>query len=571
MTAFPNPSTDPLATIPCPPLEDQITVMAQVDAVDGRAEAMQALVSKWRPPDTWPGFAAYDASATDELPSRGYFGAVFDGRYVYFAAEQHGEAGKHTHGVILRCDTHSDFRDPASYAAYDASCTEGLDTRGFYGAVFDGRYAYFVPRQNGMIEYHSRILRLDVQGDFKDPSSWAAFDVGEKHSQQGAAFDGRYIYFCPGFEGDPNTESEHCGQVIRYDTGSEFKSRSSYASVDITGFLGDECACFDGGIFDGRHIYFVPLYKGVVVRYDPRGAFDDPQSWEKYDARPHGYQASVGAVFDGRHLYFCAYGHGVIVRCDTEGDFVDPASWQAHDADPTDGLHTTGFDGGFFDGRFVYFQPFFEHIGPGKRDNLFHSRYLRYDPTRPFEDPSSWQAFDASRTDGLSSVGYNGGAFDGRYFYAAPWQQGPKPDRPGEFITHGIVLRCDTLGDQGSFSLRYCDCGHNGGLNAGVPGPSFLVNTESGIRSVAAHGVLPAGRHHLAGTSDGRTIKLFVDGELVAQREGSGRIVRNDEPVVLGQIRDGLACFRGDILHAEVKNIALSAAEIAALAASAGA
>ncbi len=80
---------------------------------------------------------------------------------------------------------------------------------------------------------------------------------------------------------------------------------------------------------------------------------------------------------------------------------------------------------------------------------------------RPFDDPASWQAFDASQTDGLHSVGYNGGAFDGRFFYAAPWQQGRKPDHPEEFITHGTVLRCDTLGDGGAFSLRSCDCGHN--------------------------------------------------------------------------------------------------------------
>ena len=34
-----------------------------------------------------------DATDLRGLSTRGYFGAVFDGRYVYFVPEQHGEAG----------------------------------------------------------------------------------------------------------------------------------------------------------------------------------------------------------------------------------------------------------------------------------------------------------------------------------------------------------------------------------------------------------------------------------------------------------------------------------------------
>jgi len=548
------------------PLDREITVEAWVDTEDDRGEALQALVSQWRPPDEWPGFAAYDASNTDGLPSRGYFGAVFDGRYVYFVPEQHGEAGYPTHGIVLRYDTHEDFKERAGWQAYDASSTDGLDTRGYYGGVFDGRYAYFVPRQIGMEYYHSRILRYDTRTEFKDPGNWAAFDVGEAHSHQSAAFDGRYIYFCPGFHGDPTTEDEYSGRVIRYDTRADFKSRASYATLDITAFLGDDCTCFDGGAFDGRYIYFVPLYNSIVVRYDTTRPFLDPSSWQRYDARPHGYALSVGAVFDGRHLYFCAYGHATIVRFDTGREFTDPGAWTSFDADPTGGLRTTGFDGGFFDGRYVYFQPFFLKTGPGKYDTMFHSHYLRYDPTRPFDDPDSWQAADASHTDALSSVGYNGGAFDGRYFYAAPWQQGRKPGNDAEFITHGIVLRCDTLGGQGSFSLRWCDYGHNGGLNAAVYGPSFLVNTDRGCLFVAAEHPLPPGRHHLAGTYDGATAKLFIDGECVAQREGKGTIIACDRPVTIGRIEDGLGEFRGRVLSANVTGFAQGDTEIAAIA-----
>ena len=262
----------PHVAAPEAPVFDQtLTVSARVEAADGRAETLQALVSQWRPPDAWPGFAAVDAGG---LPSRGYFGAVTDGRYVYFVPEQHGEAGSPTHGVVLRLDSHGDFRDPDSFQAYDAGCTEGLDTRGFYGGVFDGRFVYFVPRQLGMERYHSHLLRLDSQGEFDDPSSWAAHDMGPSQSQQSAAFDGRYIYFCPGFTGDPRREDEYCGHVQRYDTQADFHDPASYAAVDITAFLGPQAACFDGAAFDGRYVYLVPLYNGLAVRYDTALPFE---------------------------------------------------------------------------------------------------------------------------------------------------------------------------------------------------------------------------------------------------------------------------------------------------------
>jgi len=146
----------------------------------------------------------------------------------------------------------------------------------------------------------------------------------------------------------------------------------------------------------------------------------------------------------------------------------------------------------------------------------------------------------------LMTLGYNGGAFDGRYAYTAPWRDGTGLAR-GELVVHGRIQRYDTLGTNGSFSLRYCDYGHNGGLCAAVPGPSFLVNTVGGPLSVAAHRALKPGRHHLCGTYDGKRIRLVVDGVIVAERDGSGRIQDNGVPVSVGGIQNGLGVFRGGI------------------------
>jgi hypothetical protein len=112
---------------------------------------------------------------------------------------------------------------------------------------------------------------------------------------------------------------------------------------------------------------------------------------------------------------------------------------------------------------------------------------------------------------------------------------------------HGRILRYDTLGANGSFSLRYCDYGHNGGLCAAVPGPSFIINTVKGPLSIAAHRVLQPGWHHIAGVYNGRTIKLFIDGLLVGERAGSGVIHTNDVDVAIGRIQDGVGCLHGVI------------------------
>jgi len=532
-------------------VQEEITVEAWVYSDVHRPEALQPLVSRWAPLDSFDTFAAYDAGETDGLDCTGYYGAVFDGRYVYCCPIRSDMHRNSVHAHVLRYDTQGDFRDPGSWSAYDASGTDGLNTVCYYGAVFDGRYVIFVPRDDGT-GYHSRVLRYDTHGDFRDPGSWSAYDAGVACSHQSAAFDGRYVYCCPGYENPPENlsgEGDLSGMVLRIDTQADSKDPSSYRVFD-TRAVAEDAVCFDGAAFDGRYVYFVPLTRGVALRYDTRGDFADVGSWCTYDARPLGMKLNVGAVFDGRHLYYMAYGNGTVVRYDTRGEFTDDASWIAREVGGTGGLDTGGFDGGFFDGRYVYFMPYTRQAGAG--ENPFHCNFLRYDTRGEFDDPGSWTAYDAGFTDGLKTVGYNGGAFDGRFFYGAPLRDGESEK------FHGRVLRYDTLGENGSFSLRYCDYGHNGGLCAAVPGPSFLVNTTRGVLGIAAHRVLTPGWHHLAGVYNGSSIKLFVDGALVGERSGSGAIQMNEVGISIGRLGEGAARFQGGVHEVRISDVARS-------------
>ena len=141
-----------------------ITVEAWIDADSYQAEALQSVVSKWRLSESFDKFDGYDAANTCGLDTRGFFGAVFDGRYVYFVPQNSGPAhpGRDTghHGHVLRYDTQGDFASPSSWSAYDASETSGLVTRGYYGAVFDGRYVFFVPRIDGVEDSFAFALSL---------------------------------------------------------------------------------------------------------------------------------------------------------------------------------------------------------------------------------------------------------------------------------------------------------------------------------------------------------------------------------------------------------------------------
>ncbi len=520
---------------------ESLTVEAWIDGESYPAEALQVVASKWRIRESFDRFTAHDASHTSGMDTRGFFGAVFDGRYVYFVPQHDGSS---RHGKVLRYDTRAEFHRAESWSAYNAERTSGLVARGYYGAVFDGRYVFFVPRTDGTA-MHTRLLRYDTQGPFDSAESWRANDIGIKTSYQSAGFDGRYIYFCPGYNEPPAPHLSSA--MLRYDTLGGFSDPASYRTYDATQACGPKAACFDGAVFDGRYVYFAPLeHRGQALRFDTRGGFTEAGSWHSCDAamiagKPMGQ--CVGATFDGRYVYYVPYANGVAVRFDTTcADFAEKGAWSAFDAAAAPGLRARGYDGAIFDGRFVYYIPFWEGADTARG---FHGRVLRYDATREFADPQSWRVAEAGQVDGLQTIGFNAGAFDGRYIYFAPWRAGT--DEKGGIIPTGNVLRYDTTGDDAAFSLRAVDFGHNGGLCAAVPGAAFLVNTTQGVLCARANRPLAPGKHHLVGVYNGRDAGLYLDGLLTADQRGGGRISNSRVGLSIGKLQDGLGVFKGRI------------------------
>ncbi len=399
-------------------------------------------------PTSWE---TYDAGANGVgVDPDGYRGVVDDGRYLYFAP--YGD-GVTYHGEVLRYDTTGAFSAPGSWSTFDPSANGvGTTPIGYAGAVFDGHHIYFSPYGSR----HGEVLRYDTQATFDSAGSWAAFDPGangvgtDPDGYLGAVWDGRYVYFSP-FD---NGGTKH-GEVLRYDTQAAFTAAGSWAAFDPgANGVGTDPDGFVGAAFDGRYLYLAPFdngtdFHGEVLRYDTQAAFNAAGSWTTFDPGANGVGSGAdgfaGVVFDGRHLYFVpsqnAGGrHGEVLRYDTAGGFSAAGSWTAFDPGANGvGNDPDGFRGATFDGRHLYFVPF--DNGSGN-----HGEVLRYDTVGDFTTVGSWTTFDAGNNGiGSDPDGFAGAVFAGRHVYFSPLHNGTE--------AHGEVLRHDT-GRSGQGSIR---------------------------------------------------------------------------------------------------------------------
>jgi len=335
-----------------------------------------------------------------------------------------------------------------SWEIYDATKNDiGVIPSGYLGATTDGRYVYFTPFNNGR-GYHGEILRYDTTKDFESNDAWKTFDttkhlVGNPVGYADNTFDGRYVYFAP-----YNNNKVFHGVILRYDTTRDFESVESWDTFDPSNNgVGIEARGYIGAVFDGTFVYFVPDNKGSdaaphaeVLRYDTRLEFQSSESWNTFDAKLNGVGENpvgfVSGTFDGRHVYFSPFWHNEVLRYDTTKDFETVESWETFDA-KLNGLEKNF--GGYwgrpaFDGQYIYFVPY------SNSQDGYHGEVLRYDTRLEFQSTESWQIFDAKLNGiGTNPVGYHSAEFDGRYVYFSPAKN--------ELGYHGEVLRYDTTQD----------------------------------------------------------------------------------------------------------------------------
>jgi hypothetical protein len=339
-----------------------------------------------------------------------FLGAVFDGRYIELVP-----AGSN---VVVRYDTHSSFTASPSWLTFDAgSPVDG--GAGFAGAAFDGHYVYLAPSASD----NGNVLRYDTTGSFASSTAWTSFNVATVNQDAqgfagGAVFDGRYVYFVPYLNANLFD-----GLVTRYDTQAAFTAVGSWATFDVN-TVTEGARGFRGSAFDGRYLYLAPfanapfVFDGIVPRFDTQALFTEVPSWKTFDLSTDfdgGARGFEGAVFDGTYVYFApndnaAASDGVVVRYNVGSSLTSDSSWQSFDVSSVS-ADAVGFLGAAFDGRYVYLIPSTATV------------LARYDTQGGFASAASWSVFDLSTVSGKVTE-YQTAAFDGRYLYLMPASNG---------------------------------------------------------------------------------------------------------------------------------------------------
>jgi uncharacterized protein YfaQ (DUF2300 family) len=391
----------------------------QTDASDAATTVYSSLsdTSKW---------SSFDMT-TVNAGAGGFYGTAFDGRYVYFVPLI--DNGSFS-GIVGRYDTTATFTTQSSWSVFDTS-TVNAGANGFSGAAFDGRFLYLVPGKNSS----SIMARYDTTMTFTTAASWSMFDTSTVKAGVngfvGATFDGRYLYVVP-FYNNVNYD----GLLARYDTTMAFTTASSWSTFDTT-TVNAGASGFVGAVFDGRYVYLVPNSNsngphGLVVRYDTMAAFLTLGAWSSFDLTGvnAGATGFVGGSFDGRYVYFAPNDNGsfdgITARYDTmAAGFTMASSWSAFDLSSVN-AGAIGFRGAGFDGRYIYFVPSY--------NTTFDGLVTRFDTTATFTATGSWSTFDMTTVNGAAQ-GFTGAAFDGRYMYFVPNKNSVAYD--------GVVMRFD--------------------------------------------------------------------------------------------------------------------------------
>jgi hypothetical protein len=126
--------------------------------------------------------------------ARAFAGTVFDGHYVYLVAVSSDEN-------LVRLDPQKSIEGTSAWDFFSAPAALFADAGGlvsFAGGTYDGRYVYLAPAPN----WPPFVTRFDTRASSDaGASAWSVFDTGTlhpgAHGYFGAVFDGAYVYFVP--------------------------------------------------------------------------------------------------------------------------------------------------------------------------------------------------------------------------------------------------------------------------------------------------------------------------------------------------------------------------------------
>lgn len=119
----------------------------------------------------------------------GFVGGCFDGRYLYLSPYHNGQE---RHGLVARFDIKKPFNDRRSWEFFDATSVD-KSSRGFFGSIAHGDYIYFLPHCKEEGIYHGQFSRFDRRCAFDDPSAWTVYDSVSDHPKSMGYMGGAVI------------------------------------------------------------------------------------------------------------------------------------------------------------------------------------------------------------------------------------------------------------------------------------------------------------------------------------------------------------------------------------------
>ena len=314
----------------------------------------------------------------------------------------------HADGTV-ECEQPVTFYYPLMMVqSLDMAALDGA-LKGFTGGFTDGRYGYMVPYNNGSLS--GRVARVDLQNF--TTTGVTSLDLATTVDSKlkgfyGGFTDGKFGYFVP------NNNGSISGVAARVDLQNF--APGGVTVLDLAA-VNSGLKGFRGGFTDGIYGYFVPFTNdsgasGKVARVPLLGFSPTNVSWLDLAAVNPYLTGFNGGFTDGRYGYFVPYYngmyHGRVARVDLQNFTTSGVIWLDLAAVDS-GL--AGFTSGFTDGRYGYFVPYQNSGG-------YSGKLARVDLGNFTTSGVTWLDLAAVNA-GLK--GFAGGFTDGHYGYFVPY------------------------------------------------------------------------------------------------------------------------------------------------------
>lgn len=389
--------------------------------------------------------------------AKGYQLADYDPKSKKVIFYPWGDIVTNPHGVLLAYHTDKDFFSPQSYDAVDLTVLVDPDAQGFGTGFIDSMatWSYFVPFRKRYQDFkqvpNDLAVRFNLSKEIKDATAYEVFRLSAMTNpppQLGwitGAFANEYAFYLP--YGTPiATDPWHLlhGILLRYDSRMEFDNPDAWSWFDLKQ-VDTNAVGFQSIAAKGNALFLVPYYPGkdVLVRYDltmPLNSIGSYQKVKLTDLHPEA-RGYTGAIIAGEFLILVPWRNiNLANQADPNQSASVAAAYDTRKSlnDPTawSFIDLKDIDSRAKGYQFGWYdRNGFVHFVPSHDFSVkAPPPFVVWNSKKSFTDPKAWLVF--SETSGVSSTG---AAYDGNFTaWLAPYGKAGDAIHPGN---SGLITR----------------------------------------------------------------------------------------------------------------------------------